>query len=231
MRRSRNASDALSKPFKSPARATAAPVAATDGAATVAEPVTPTRPARTMRPLTPGSAPPLSRLLARQTPQRKPLLRVPPQSAPAAKRHKPSPCDPAMLSLAREKGALQRQLAQIRQEVALVERCLALQKKSDKQVVDTLVAKWQTACSRASDDLFELLKPAMEAQRQSAALGFGPQPFDSPDNSRPAAPHCGGDSGDEQQQKEEEAAHGDRDDEDIDIPYMLKRFGIDPDLF
>ncbi|KAJ2775788.1 hypothetical protein IWQ57_000198 [Coemansia nantahalensis] len=237
MRRSRDAHTALCKPFKSPARATTAAAAAATAAGEAepaAAPVTPTRPSA-KRAVVPGSAPPpLRRVVAGRTPQAK-RTRVEPQSAPATKRPKLAAGDPEIQRLVREQTALQRQAAQIRQEAALVERCLALQKKSDKQVVDALVAKWQIACARACDDLFELLKPAMEAQREAARLGFAPQGWsdDAPAADRPATPQRGG-SADEQ--PESPAAHvhdsgGGEEEEEIDIAYMLKRFGIDPDLF
>ncbi|KAJ1732798.1 hypothetical protein LPJ61_001888 [Coemansia biformis] len=153
-----------------------------------------------------------------------------PLSAPAAKRTRPAIRDPETLGLMQEKAGLQRQLARVKEEVALLERCLALSEKGDKQVVDGLVAKWQVACSRACEDLFELLKPVMEAQRASAALGFGPAGFDDEksNSGRAAEPKDEGDgAGDGGDGRSEEGGES----EDIDIPYMLKRFGIDPELF
>ncbi|KAJ2780256.1 hypothetical protein H4R18_003568 [Coemansia javaensis] len=208
MRRSRNAHETLMKPFKSPARAaatatTAAAATATTAAAATAttaaaaEPQSPTRtPTRTVRRRSLAS--PLAAAAAAAC-----------GSPPPAKRARLAARDPEIQALVHEKAALQRQVARVREEAALAERCLALRRKGDRQEVDALVARWQAACAQARDDLFDLLRPAMLAQREAAALGFG----------------GGGGGGSSDQPGAEDA------EADIDAQYMLRRLGIDPDLF
>lgn len=125
--------------------------------------------------------------------------------------------DKATRALLREKTALQSRLSDVKEEIALLERAVTLEAKKEGPVVQGLIGKWQVACSSACDDLFALLKPTMEAQRQADQSGFGSHGFDDGDDNSKA-----------KQNEEEEV---EVEDEDIDIAYMLKRFGIDPDLF
>ncbi|KAJ1949420.1 hypothetical protein FBU59_001151 [Linderina macrospora] len=102
--------------------------------------------------------------------------------------------------LLQEKARLQKELLETREQVAMLERAHLLVTKGDAETVDGLVRKWQAACAAASEDLFEVLRPMMEAQRQTDALSA-------------------------------EAATAPNSEEDIDVAYMLRRLGIDPDLF
>ncbi|KAJ2803999.1 hypothetical protein H4R20_002673 [Coemansia guatemalensis] len=244
MRRSRKSQNALLKPFKSPSRVPAATATSPSEQDTNVA-TTPTRPA--LKRAVPSSAPPLNSLL-RNTPQSTPVskrLRTTPMSLSARRSsgrvtRRLAPRDPEIQRLMQEKTGLQKQMAQIKEEIVLLERALTLDAKGDKRAVDELVSKWQIACSAACDELFVFLKPVMEAQREAAALGFGPS---TGDNSQG---YCDADS----QRKERHQQSGDDDDssnndessqtvcgnneeeeEEIDAVYMLKRFGIDPELF
>ncbi|KAJ1959800.1 hypothetical protein GGI12_004150 [Dipsacomyces acuminosporus] len=142
--------------------------------------------------------------------------------------------DEATQALFQEKSSLQRELNDLKEEVALLERAKALEEKDDAKVVDSLISKWQIACSAACDELFELLKPMMEAQRQASLQGFG-SGFDQGESEDT---NCFGfgrqklQQQQQQQQQQDENAEQEADQyEEIDIPYMLKRFGIDPELF
>ncbi|KAJ2072879.1 hypothetical protein GGH13_002387 [Coemansia sp. S155-1] len=219
MQRSKMAQKALAKPFKSPSRTH--PTTKPDTTATTeASTPTPATRKRTM----PSSMPPAARKLDLSTPlssNKRP--RIPQTTATSSKKHQPRRLstrglpprfayrDEGTLALLQEKSSLQRQLVKVKEEVALLERALTLDEKKEADVVNGLIDKWQTACSSAADDLFELLKPMMEAQRQADQMGFGGNPFVN-DNIQPKL------------DTDEEA-------EDIDLPYMLKRFGIDPELF
>ncbi|KAJ1664752.1 hypothetical protein IW140_002973 [Coemansia sp. RSA 1813] len=131
--------------------------------------------------------------------------------------------------LVQEKTQLMRQVARIKEEIALIERARVLETKNEAKVVGALIAKWQVACSTASDDLFELLKPAMEAQRQAAVAErmFG-SAWGNTDDDRAALPREQASGSD---QSEEDDGPADDPDADIDVPYMLKQFGIDAELF
>ncbi|KAJ1641741.1 hypothetical protein LPJ64_006327, partial [Coemansia asiatica] len=144
-----------------------------------------------------------------------------------------------------EKAELQRQLIAVKEEKALLERASTLKDKDEAAEVDRLIAKWQIACSSASEDLFDQLKPMMEAQRQAAEIGFGNTGFDyqnandsnvcrADNDSRltdNASDIIDAGSDDDGSGNKSVAAAMDPSSEDIDIPYMLKCLGIDPDLF
>ncbi|KAJ2750184.1 hypothetical protein GGI19_005252 [Coemansia pectinata] len=221
MQRAKMSQKVLAKPFKSPSR-THPTVKPDTTANTEASTPTPTTRKRPM----PGSLPPAARKLDLSTPlpsNKRP--RIPQTTAISSKRHQPRRLstrglpprfayrDEDTLALLQEKNSLQRQVAEAKEEVALLERALTLDEKKEADVVNGLIDKWQTACSSASDELFDLLKPMMEAQRQADQMGFGGNPFAD-------------DSAQQPKRDTDEA-----EDEDIDIPYMLKRFGIDPELF
>ncbi|KAJ2320578.1 hypothetical protein H4R23_001184 [Coemansia sp. Cherry 401B] len=221
MRRARNSQNTLMKPFKSPARASAS----------TTDPVsTPTRPVR-KRPA-PGSAPPLSTHLTvtPKRPRTQSIRRL--SSCKSVPRSPATARDPEIHALMQEKADVQRQLSAAKEERVVVERALALQTKDDAHTVDALIAKWQIACSAACEELFALLKPAMEAQREAAALGLR-LGFDEEQNSKAKPPGSEYQSRHSAVGNEASGASGDNDNshEEIDIPYMLKQFNIDPDLF
>ncbi|KAJ2747908.1 hypothetical protein H4S06_005100 [Coemansia sp. BCRC 34490] len=120
--------------------------------------------------------------------------------------------------LVQEKTQLVRLVGQAKEEMALVERARVLASKKEAAVVAALVAKWQVACSAAADDLFGLLRPAMEARQQADATerAFGPE---TNANTSGADKQHGGNSN-----TNEEAAG-------MDAEYMLRLLGIDPELF
>ncbi|KAJ2557475.1 hypothetical protein EV175_001323 [Coemansia sp. RSA 1933] len=179
------------KPFKSPTRPRG-------GEAVATPPRTPTgrrRVATTEEPTTP-----LRSLLT-----------------PNAKRQRiqtPGSANAGAQRLVQERAQVLREVARVREEIALLERARALQTKGDPAVVGALISKWQVACAAASDDLFALLQPAMEAQRQAAMADrlFG-SAWASTEDDRRAAPN------------------GEPDDTPIDVGFMLTQFGIDVDLF
>ncbi|PIA18605.1 hypothetical protein COEREDRAFT_6314 [Coemansia reversa NRRL 1564] len=240
MRRTRKSQNALLKPFKSPSRLTAG-ISSSEQDVNI---TTPTRP--TLKRNLPSSAPPLKSLL-RHTPQGSPTpkrLRTTPMALSARRSsgkvtRRLAPRDPEVQRLMQEKTGLQKQMAQTKEEIALLERALTLNAKGDKRAVDDLVSKWQIACSAACDELFVLLKPVMEAQREAAALGFGPSTEDNNQG------YCDADIQRKEQRQqsseEEESSNNDEgsqtvcrnndEEEEIDSVYMLKRFGIDPELF
>ncbi|KAJ2340160.1 hypothetical protein GGH91_004255, partial [Coemansia sp. RSA 2671] len=208
----------LAKPFKSPSRAppTPKPDAEAD-----AEASTPTQTKR--KRLAPSSLPPAARRLDLATPlSSNKRLRIPQTTAVSSKKTRRLSArglpprfvcrDEGTLALLQEKNGLQRQVAEAKEEVALLERALTLGEKKEAEVVDGLIGKWQAACSSASEELFELLKPMMQAQRLSDQMGFGGNPFASDSTQQPKR-------------------NPDDEEEDIDIAYMLKRFGIDPEIF
>ncbi|KAJ2886304.1 hypothetical protein GGI21_005217 [Coemansia aciculifera] len=226
MQRSKQSQKVLAKPFKSPSRIQPKKTCAKDAGTSTPTPIACKRPL-------PSTVPP-PRKLDFDTPSSsittsiaKRPLRMPQTSiASSRKRHQPRRLsgalpprfvcrDEATLALVQEKNALQRKVADAKEEVALLERAVTLGEKKEAEVVGALISKWQVACSAASDDLFELLKPMMEAQRLADQMGFGGNPF----------------ADDKPQQIKDKAKDEEQPDEDIDIPYMLKRFGIDPELF
>ncbi|KAJ2276685.1 hypothetical protein J3F81_001276 [Coemansia sp. RSA 371] len=177
----------LRKPFKSPARVTTAVS-------------TPSRPHRPV----PKTAPPALRLTQTSTPPSKRM-----RTTPRSIQHTPIKLttDPDLHDLVLQKSKLTKQLTEAREQTTLLERAIALQSTNNAQVVDALVDKWQTACAAACEDLFVLLKPVMQSQRDM-----------------------------DQGLENERASSSDEDDEsnesdDIDIPFMLKQFNIDPSLF
>ncbi|KAJ2504870.1 hypothetical protein H4217_009332 [Coemansia sp. RSA 1939] len=118
--------------------------------------------------------------------------------------------------LVQEKTQLVRLVGQAKEEMALVERARVLASKKEAAVVAALVAKWQAACSAAADDLFGLLRPAMEARQQVDATerAFGPDTNASGTDKQ----HAGNSN------NNEEAAG-------MDAEHMLRLLGIDPELF
>ncbi|KAJ2824740.1 hypothetical protein IWW50_003187 [Coemansia erecta] len=250
MRRAKQAQNTLRKPFKSPAR-----VATKTDTPDVNS--TPTQPSR-KRPV-PRSAPPLSTLLKPSPTHKRDSNNSqtstldsehPPTITPARKRARKTPNtlsarrlssyhtphDPEINALVQEKHVVQRQLAEVREETALLERALTLREKDDANVVDALIAKWQIACSAACDDLFALLKPAMEAQRDSAALGLALGFGDDKDGTRGGTLNGRNrqqttDDDDSEDSGDSGSSDSEQIHEDIDIPYMLKQFNIDPELF
>ncbi|KAJ2083057.1 hypothetical protein H4R24_001096 [Coemansia sp. RSA 988] len=242
MNRSKKAQNALLKPFKSPARATAG-TSSSEQDANVA--TTPTRP--TLKRTIPSSAPPLNSLLrnmSQNTPTPK-RLRTTPMTLSARRSsgrvtRRVVPRDPEIQRLIQEKTGLQKQMAQTKEEIVLLERALTLDAKGDKKAVDALVSKWQIACSAACDELFVFLKPVMEAQREAAALGFGISTEDNRQgycnigtNSQSKERHQRSSDDDDGRNSDEnsQTVYGNNEEEDIDAVYMLKRFGIDPELF
>ncbi|KAJ2835033.1 hypothetical protein GGI24_000103 [Coemansia furcata] len=200
MQRSKLSQKVLAKPFKSPSRVPPTPKPASAEASTPAK-----RPA-------PESLPPAARKLDLSTPSKRPRIAQTSATKPRrlSARGQQAPrfvCrDEGTLALLRDKARLQRQVAEAKEEVALLERAATLREKNEAEVVDALIGKWQAACAAASDDLFALLKPMMEAQRVSDQLGCNPFVDDS-------------------------AHRPNTDDDDIDVGYMLRRFGIDAGLF
>ncbi|KAJ2745180.1 hypothetical protein GGI20_002362 [Coemansia sp. BCRC 34301] len=222
MQQSKQSQRVLAKPFKSPSRVQ--PRVDAEGDSVAATPTPATR-KRTL----PSSVPPLPRKLDFGTPPAK-RPRMPQTSAASNKRRQPRRLsgapprfvcrDEATLALMQKRSALQRQIAEAKEEVALLERAVTLSEKREAVVVGALIGKWQVACSSASDDLYELLKPMMEAQRLADQMGFGGNPFANDDaQSQPKKDNEDGDDDDK------------TGDDDIDIPYMLRRLGIDPELF
>ncbi|KAJ2485581.1 hypothetical protein IWW37_005902 [Coemansia sp. RSA 2050] len=208
----------LAKPFKSPSRM---PPAAKSDAVASTEASTPTQTTRKRPAL--SSVPPAARKLDLGTPpssNKRP--RISQTTAASSKKIRRLSArglpprfvyrDEGTLALVQEKNSLQRQVAETKEEAALLKRALTLGAKKEAEVVDGLISKWQAACSLASEELFALLKPMMEAQRLSGQMGFGGNPFASDSTQQPKS-------------------NTDEEDEDIDIAYMLKRFGIDPELF
>ncbi|KAJ2575843.1 hypothetical protein GGH95_003714 [Coemansia sp. RSA 1836] len=224
MQRAKQSQRVLAKPFKSPSRVQPK----VDAEGTEVSTPTPSTRKRTL----PSSVPPLPRKLDFSTPLPSTAAkrrRIPQTSASSTKRHQPRGLsgapprfvcrDEATLAQIQEKSALQRQIAEAKEEVALLERALTLDEKGEADVVGALISKWQSACSSASEDLLELLKPMMEAQRLAGQMGLGGNPFaNDSDNAQ-------------RQQKGDKESEEAQSDDDIDIPYMLKRFGIDPELF
>ncbi|KAJ2442576.1 hypothetical protein IWW46_002968 [Coemansia sp. RSA 2440] len=187
MRRAKQSQATLRKPFKSPARVTTAVS-------------TPSQPHRSV----PKTAPPTLRLTQTSTPPSKRM-----RTTPRSIQHTPIKLttDPDLHDLVLQKSKLTKQLTEARGQTTLLERAIALQSTNNAQVVDALVDKWQTACAAACEDLFVLLKPVMQSQRDM-----------------------------DQGLENERASSSDEDDEsdksdDIDIPFMLKQFNIDPSLF
>ncbi|KAJ2158804.1 hypothetical protein GGF46_003495 [Coemansia sp. RSA 552] len=86
--------------------------------------------------------------------------------------------DPELLRLQQERAGLQRQLALAREEAVLVERAVGLKDKDDAGEVGALVVKWKAACSAASEDLFELLRPMMESARDAEKAGTSDEAID-----------------------------------------------------
>ncbi|KAJ2003584.1 hypothetical protein H4R26_002995 [Coemansia thaxteri] len=215
MQGSKHSQSMLTKPFKSPARKHPTRVADTSS--------TPTGASQKKRPAPPPDTEPLplrKLTVGTPTPSNK-RQRLPQTTGISAKRQprklsvrglppRFSLRDEEALALVQEKNGVLRELAKAKEEVALLERALTLSEKKEASVVNGLIAKWQIACSAASNNLFDLLKPMMEAQRQASQLGFDY-----------------GDPGGRGSESEAAAAA----DEDIDIPYMLRRLGIDPELF
>ncbi|KAJ1798307.1 hypothetical protein LPJ59_002584 [Coemansia sp. RSA 2399] len=204
------------KPFKSPTRQQTAPPSPQR------EPRTPTirkRPAAEEKPTTP-----LRSLLAQNSKRRRSqppdVTRTPlSKTRPLVLSMSASGSNKEMQRLVQEKTQLMRQVARVKEELALLERAHVLESKNEAAVVGALIAKWQVACSAASDDLFELLKPAMEAQRQAAATErmFG-SAWGATDDRHNGAVQSG--EGDQNE-----------DDADIDVAYMLRQLGIDAELF
>ncbi|KAJ1844020.1 hypothetical protein LPJ73_005299 [Coemansia sp. RSA 2703] len=210
---SRRASlNALRKPFKSPKK---------DASASI-DVGTPPRKAHTKSVLTtlktPNTVPsslPSKKRLRTATPTR---ITTSPKSRPLL-----FSTDAETKALINERTLLQRQIKDAKAANSLIERAATLKEKDEIKAVDKLIAKWQIACASACDDLFELLKPVMEAQRQSAKLGFGSSGFDD----RPLYSSANtGSNRDGSGSNESDDMSG-----DIDVPYMLKHLGIDPELF
>ncbi|KAJ2501713.1 hypothetical protein GGH96_001677 [Coemansia sp. RSA 1972] len=185
MRRAKQSQATLRKPFKSPSRVTTAEVS------------TPSRPHIDKLPKT---APPAIRL-QNQT------------CTPPAKRMRTTPrsirtplkltTDPDLHDLVLQKSKLTKCLTEAREQTTLLERAIALQSTNNAHVVDALIEKWQTACVAACEDLFVLLKPVMQSQRDMAQQGL-----------------------------ESASSEGsDEESDECDIPFMLKQFNIDPALF
>ncbi|KAJ1723135.1 hypothetical protein LPJ53_002499 [Coemansia erecta] len=210
---SRRASlNALRKPFKSPKKDAADPAGVS----------TPPRKAHTKSVL---STPKTPKALSSSLPPKKRLRTATPIRTATSPRSRPLlfSTDTETRALIQERASLQRQIKDAKAENSLLERAATLKEKDEIAAVDKLIAKWQIACASACDDLFELLKPVMDAQRQSAELGFGGSGFDD----RPLNPPAKTGSG------EDGSGSDDTDDMsgDIDIQYMLKHLGIDPELF
>ncbi|KAI9504485.1 hypothetical protein GGI25_005455 [Coemansia spiralis] len=220
----------LMKPFKSPKKqeqptSPSASLASPAPPAPPASPAPPAPPAGHKRPA-PETTTPLRSLL--QSKKRR-------SATPHSSLGKRPPSlvslrDEQTQRLAQEKTSLQRQLAQTKEEIALIERASALVAKNEAVVVDALVAKWQIACASACEDLFELLKPVMEAQRQAAEMGGGWGSGHVPDEKKSSA---GGDDASDASDDDGSSVHSADGvlDGDINTPYMLRQFGIAPGLF
>ncbi|KAJ1885592.1 hypothetical protein LPJ66_010042 [Kickxella alabastrina] len=238
--RTKSLRSSLRQPFKSPQRSSTpfltnkttgkadmvTPNSKTDGTKpTINGTLTP---ASRKRPTLLETSPSLSSLLSstHTTPKKRPRLTPLKISKSTGKiTNLLSPIDKVSRALVQEKSSLQRQLTNIKEERALLERAITLKEKNEAVVVNDLISKWQSACLDACKDLFKLLKPLMEAQRQADAMGFsqsglnGGSVFDQGKSMQQTHDNSGNDAD----------AH--QDDEDIDVTYMLKRLGIDPDLF
>ncbi|KAJ1954671.1 hypothetical protein EC988_002305 [Linderina pennispora] len=160
----KSARNSLAKPFKSPRKLPPTPAKEPAG-----ECQTPPPKKRRLSP-PPTSTP--------KTPTRTPrrALRTP-QTGSASLRSvlSRSPMAPRFaindketLELLQEKARLQKELLEMREQVAMLERAHLLTEKGNAETVDGLVEKWQAACAAASEDLFAVLKPMMEEQRQTA---------------------------------------------------------------
>ncbi|KAJ2599558.1 hypothetical protein H4R99_003662 [Coemansia sp. RSA 1722] len=266
-RSTRKSLNSLLQPFKSPKRSETGSLSptCTQEKSTVTTPTTtPKRRKLAKTPVSPSPSPspsqppsPSTRLgnrstkspIATITPYKRPHMA--PLSASAGRSRRRSrlsglvcPTDEATRLLIQEKAELQRQLVAIKEERALFERASTLKDKDEAAVVDKLIAKWQIACSSACEDLFDLLKPMMEAQRQATELGFGGSGFDSYGASGTdiyskvgnadavtGANSADVDSGDDGSGNRSADDANEPVSEDIDVPYMLRRLGIDPDLF
>ncbi|KAJ2724721.1 hypothetical protein GGI07_001774 [Coemansia sp. Benny D115] len=165
MRRlSGNVRSSLCKPFKSPQRTPRPPNEPTTQETTSTLPVSrkrrassPTKPETT----TPKPQTPLKHLY---TPSRRKSRRI----SNGAGLLSPQADEETRL-LVQEKSKLQKQLVEIKEERALLDRAATLIEKNEAEAVNGLVSKWQVACAAACDDLFDILKPVMEAQRQQAS--------------------------------------------------------------
>ncbi|KAJ1856216.1 hypothetical protein GGH12_002695 [Coemansia sp. RSA 1822] len=184
MRRAKQSQATLRKPFKSPMRVTP-------------QLSTPSRPHTDSLPKTA----PVIRLNQTCTPPSKRL-----RTTPRSKIRTPRLTDPDLHSLVLQKSKLLKQLTEAQEQTTQLERAIALQTSNNAQVVDALIEKWQTACVAACEDLFVLLKPVMQSQRDMD------QGLESTHSS----------SVDESDGESEC---------DIDIPFMLRQFNIDPALF
>ncbi|KAJ1803091.1 hypothetical protein LPJ56_007043 [Coemansia sp. RSA 2599] len=264
-RSTRKSLNALRQPFKSPRRSDAGPATPTS-TQEESSICTPTAISKKRKPAIAPSTPSPSRSTRVSTnPVKTPLkapvrteansptskrLRTTPLSANAGRGRRRSrlsglaaPTDEATRLLIQEKAELQRQLVAIKEEKTLLERAALLGGKDEAAAVDRLIVKWQIACSSASEDLFDLLKPVMEAQRQATDAGFGSAGFDdrgangndirgaASENQLASASSTDVASDDDGPGSKQTEATDDPGSEDLDIPYMLKRLGIDPELF
>ncbi|KAJ2480261.1 hypothetical protein IWW56_002565 [Coemansia sp. RSA 2131] len=195
MRRAKQSQATLRKPFKSPMRV--APQLSTPQLSTP-QLSTPSRPHTDSLPKTA----PVIRLNQTCTPPSKRL-----RTTPRSKIRTPKLTDPDLHSLVLQKSKLLKQLTEAREQTTQLERAIALQTSNNARVVDALIEKWQTACVAACEDLFVLLKPVMQSQRDMD------QGLESTQSS----------SVDEESDGKSEC--------DIDIPFMLRQFNIDPALF